>query len=158
MSFLSLFHHPHHDRNGHNTADDGGANAAANTAAAAGSTTEVALPAGVYVVPTFCEYCGADHVQHCDPDHCPRPSLYFQKKRPPFCKPDATKWDPVTDHAIIVRVNNNDAADDDVDLKEQDDNDDDDDEPVQSTSSTRDAGTPVSFLSGLFGGAGNSDT
>ena len=56
------------------------------------------LPAGAYVLPTFCEYCGASHISQCVPGQCQRPALYFQKKRPPFCKPDKQKWDPQTDH------------------------------------------------------------
>ena len=54
------------------------------------------LPAGAYVLPTFCEYCHAAHTSQCTAD-CRRPALYFQKKRPPFCPPDPKLWDPVTD-------------------------------------------------------------
>ena len=54
------------------------------------------LPAGAYVLPTYCEYCHAADTAQCSAD-CPRPALYFQKKRPPFAKPNAQVWDPVTD-------------------------------------------------------------
>jgi len=56
------------------------------------------MPAGVYVVPTFCEYCNVESTKLCA-DTCTRPKLFFQKKRPMFCRPDATRWDPVTDYA-----------------------------------------------------------
>lgn len=155
MSFLSLFHHPHNE----------GHVAAAASASAADGTAAVnvaSLPAGVYVVPTFCEYCGANHVQQCDPDQCPRPALYFQKKRPPFCKPDSTKWDPVTDHAIVHVLPTpssslNNAAVGDAKQQEEEGNGD-NDVATTTTTSAREAGTPVSFLSGLFGGSGQSDT
>ena len=54
------------------------------------------LPVGAYVLPTFCEYCHAANTSQCSAD-CRRPALYFQKKRPPFAKPDSRVWDPVTD-------------------------------------------------------------
>jgi hypothetical protein len=58
------------------------------------------MPAGAYVLPTFCEYCHAANVAQCPAGPtCRRPRLYFQKKRPPFCPPDATLWDATTDHA-----------------------------------------------------------
>jgi hypothetical protein len=60
------------------------------------------LPAGAYVLPTSCEYCGEADTQHCDRNQCQRPPLYFQKKRPPFAKRDATRWDPITDDAIVT--------------------------------------------------------
>jgi hypothetical protein len=61
------------------------------------------LPAGAYVLPTFCEYCGAKTLAECRPGTCKRPALYFQKKRPPFCKPNSQKWDRKTDHYIPPR-------------------------------------------------------
>ncbi|CAB9514533.1 expressed unknown protein [Seminavis robusta] len=54
---------------------------------------------GAYAVPRGCEYCGATHTADC-PKTCSRPRLYFQKKRPPFAKRDASLWDPDTDEAI----------------------------------------------------------
>lgn len=57
------------------------------------------LPAGAYVLPTFCEYCRAPHVSQCRPT-CRRPALYFQKKRPPFCKPNAAVWNKDTDDYV----------------------------------------------------------
>ncbi len=59
-----------------------------------------AIP-GVYMTPKDCEYCGATQTKNCDPQTCTRPVLYFQKKRPPFCKPESSKWDPANDHAIV---------------------------------------------------------
>lgn len=59
----------------------------------------VLLP-GVYMTPKDCEYCGAERTQDCNPRTCTRPALYFQKKRPPFCKPESSQWDPINDHAI----------------------------------------------------------
>lgn len=82
LSFLSFFHE-------HNTPQ--------------GVGVEV-LPAGAYVVPTFCEYCGSAHISQCG-SNCRRPKLYFQKKRPPFQPLDPEKWDPRTSHAIIVSPN-----------------------------------------------------
>ena len=58
------------------------------------------LPAGAYVLPTFCEYCHAAHVSGCQPGVCRRPALYFQKKRPPFCKPNAQVWNTNTDEFL----------------------------------------------------------
>ena len=60
------------------------------------------LPAGAYMMPTGCEYCGAPDSKLCDCSTCQRPAFYFQKKRPPFCKADALLWDPVTDHANVM--------------------------------------------------------
>lgn len=108
-------HHQHSNTSGANHPD---------------ATTTKVVPAGAFVVPTFCEYCGASHTRYCQPElqsqqssgqcrddnedasvskssssdsrPCGRPRLYFQKKRPPFCKPDAKQWDPVTDHAIVT--------------------------------------------------------
>jgi hypothetical protein len=67
---------------------------------AGGEVNVEVLPMGMYVVPTFCEYCGAESTALCDAAHCQRPALYFQKKRPPFGKLNATVWDPVSEHAI----------------------------------------------------------
>ncbi|GAX28788.1 hypothetical protein FisN_25Lh155 [Fistulifera solaris] len=64
-----------------------------------------AIP-GVYMTPKDCEYCGATQTKDCDPQTCTRPVLYFQKKRPPFCKPESSKWDPTNDHAIVERRRN----------------------------------------------------
>jgi hypothetical protein len=61
---------------------------------------------GMYVMPTFCEYCGAEHTNECDGTSCQRPTLYLQKKRPPFSKPGAL-WDPATDHAIPQKRDKN---------------------------------------------------
>jgi hypothetical protein len=60
---------------------------------------------GMYVMPTFCEYCGAEHTNECN-GSCERPVLYLQKKRPPFSKPSAL-WDPATDHAIPQKRDKN---------------------------------------------------
>ena len=57
------------------------------------------LPAGAYVLPTYCEYCKASNGCPCQP-HCERPKLYFQKKRPPFRKLDPNRWNPQTDFAL----------------------------------------------------------
>lgn len=61
------------------------------------------MPAGAYVVPTFCEYCQAPHISKCTTT-CERPKLFFQKKRPPFAKKDPLKWDPDTDDAIMENI------------------------------------------------------
>lgn len=58
------------------------------------------LPAGAYVLPKDCEYCHAKSTAECSP-FCVRPKLYFQKKRPPFTKPDDEKWDSQNDHAKV---------------------------------------------------------
>ena len=63
---------------------------------------ELPLP-GAYAVPQGCEYCGAVNTSDCDNHTCPRPKLFFHKKRPPFAKPDATKWDPDTGLFIVSR-------------------------------------------------------
>jgi hypothetical protein len=60
---------------------------------------------GMYVMPIFCEYCGAEHTNDCN-GSCQRPALYLQKKRPPFHKPSAL-WDPATDHAIPQKRDKN---------------------------------------------------
>jgi hypothetical protein len=66
-----------------------------------------AMPAGMgmYVMPTFCEYCGAEHTSECN-GSCQRPALYLQKKRPPFSKPGPL-WDSATDHAIPQKRDKN---------------------------------------------------
>lgn len=61
------------------------------------------MPAGTYVVPTFCEYCGASHTSQCKPN-CGRPPLFFAKKRPPFQKPDSKRWNSETDEEIAPQV------------------------------------------------------
>lgn len=58
-----------------------------------------ALTAGAYVLPTFCEYCKASNKAFC-PSHCERPKLFFQKKRPPFCKLNPNMWNPQNDFAL----------------------------------------------------------
>lgn len=60
-----------------------------------------AVAPGAYVLPTFCEYCGARSVTDCDPSRCQRPQLYFSKKRPPFANAGTahTFFDPTTDEA-----------------------------------------------------------
>jgi hypothetical protein len=58
------------------------------------------LPAGAYMMPTGCEYCGAEDTEQCDAKSCRRPNLYFQKKRPPLCQQDSQCWDVATDHAL----------------------------------------------------------
>lgn len=60
------------------------------------------LPAGAYMMPTSCEYCGQADAKLCRADSCHRPALYFQKKRPPFCHSDARRWDPLSDYAIAT--------------------------------------------------------
>lgn len=77
LSFLTFFH-------GHGT--DGGVGVDA-------------LPAGAYMMPTGCEYCGGPDARLCTVE-CQRPAFYFQKKRPPFCKSDELLWNPLNDHAI----------------------------------------------------------
>jgi hypothetical protein len=62
------------------------------------------LPAGAYLMPTECEYCGKINTNLCCPETCQRPNLYLQKKRPPFGRPNCDKWDPISDHAIPVLV------------------------------------------------------
>lgn len=57
-----------------------------------GTDTFEVMPAGAYVVPRFCEYCGAEDIDDCG-DDCKRPKLYFQKKRPPFARKDPLQWD-----------------------------------------------------------------
>jgi hypothetical protein len=64
---------------------------------------------GMYVMPTFCEYCGAEHTNDCT-GNCQRPALYLQKKRPPFSKPSRALWDPATDHAIPQKRDKNSAS------------------------------------------------
>lgn len=51
---------------------------------------------GMHELPRTCEYCGASDTDLCPPQ-CQRPKSFFRKKRPPFCPPDSTIWDPVTD-------------------------------------------------------------
>ena len=58
------------------------------------------LPAGAYMMPTECEYCGKSDTKLCCSQTCRRPTYYLQKKRPPFGKRDSNKWDPISDHAI----------------------------------------------------------
>ena len=58
----------------------------------------------MYMVPTSCEYCGAKETSQCSSNpSCSRPKLYFQKKRPPFCKRDPERWDPETDNALVIK-------------------------------------------------------
>lgn len=70
------------------------------------------VPAGMYVVPTFCEYCGAPETTLCHAETCPRPRLFFAKKRPPFCQRNAQVWDETTDDYIDDNNNNNKAIED----------------------------------------------
>ncbi len=58
------------------------------------------LPAGAYMMPTECEYCGESDTKLCCAETCQRPSYYLQKKRPPFSKRDSHVWHPISDHAI----------------------------------------------------------
>lgn len=58
------------------------------------------LPAGAYMMPTECEYCGKNDTKLCCAETCQRPSFYLQKKRPPFSKRDSLVWHPISDHAI----------------------------------------------------------
>lgn len=63
---------------------------------------------GAYDVPKGCEYCGASHTNQCQHNtSCRRPQLFFHKKIPPFARPDAALWDPVTDEAIYPRSDEN---------------------------------------------------
>lgn len=87
LSFLSFFHE----------------NQYSNDDAVLDNTVEedqLLLRAGAYTMPQFCEYCGSHDTKECSPSKCTRPKLYFQKKRPPFMKPDPHVWDPMTDHYI----------------------------------------------------------
>lgn len=77
LSFLSFF-------NEHDSADSIG--------------VEI-LPPGAYTMSRFCEYCGSEDTKLCT-SNCTRPKLFFQKKRPPFEKPNANIWDPRTDRFI----------------------------------------------------------
>lgn len=61
---------------------------------------EELLP-GMYSIPKDCEYCGAEDTKHCHP-YCDRPKLYLQKKRPPFCPPDPSRWDSVTECEVTA--------------------------------------------------------
>ena len=61
-------------------------------------TVEHLLP-GMHALPRTCEYCGASDTNLCTPA-CQRPKSFFRKKRPPFCPPDPTLWDPITDYGI----------------------------------------------------------
>jgi hypothetical protein len=71
-----------------------------NNSTEEGGTTVMPMPASTfYVVPAACEYCYAAHTSQCGKD-CQRPRLYFQKRRPPFCKADANVWHPKTDYAL----------------------------------------------------------
>lgn len=87
LAFLSLFREHGDTRDGVESLPAGG------------------MGMGMYVMPTFCEYCGAEHTSECK-GSCQRPALYLQKKRPPFSKPGAL-WDPVTDHAIPQKRDKN---------------------------------------------------
>jgi hypothetical protein len=82
LSFLSLFreHNP-------------------NRCDGSGYEDDLPMGMGMYVVPTFCEYCQAENTSECK-GNCQRPKLYLQKKRPPFSKPNRALWDPATDNAI----------------------------------------------------------
>jgi hypothetical protein len=71
-----------------------------------GDALPVGMGMGMYVMPTFCEYCGAEHTNDCT-GNCQRPALYLQKKRPPFSKPSRALWDPATDHAIPQKRDKN---------------------------------------------------
>jgi hypothetical protein len=81
MSFFSFFHEIHSDE---------------------GVEVVHLLPAGAYLLPRQCEYCGQSDTKLCSPKTCTRPSLYLQKKRPPFGKPNSSQWDPITDHAMPI--------------------------------------------------------
>jgi hypothetical protein len=61
-------------------------------------TMDGAIPMGMFVVPQYCEYCGASHTRLCPPS-CQRPKLFFQKKRPPFCN-QRHEWDAHTEYAL----------------------------------------------------------
>jgi hypothetical protein len=61
------------------------------------SSSPPRLP-GMYDLPIHCEYCGASHTDHCDPNTCQRPILFFRKLRPPFATPD---WEPLQRHSLI---------------------------------------------------------
>lgn len=54
---------------------------------------------GMHELPRTCEYCGASDTDLCTAE-CQRPKSFFRKKRPPFCPPDSTQWDPVTDYEL----------------------------------------------------------
>lgn len=62
---------------------------------------------GAYAVPVGCEYCGVPNTNQCCPTTCPRPKLFFQKKRPPFAPRDASLWNPVNDYAVTTTTTNN---------------------------------------------------
>lgn len=55
---------------------------------------------GAYAVPVGCEYCGVATTKECSSTTCPRPKLFFQKKRPPFAPRDASQWHPRTDFPV----------------------------------------------------------
>lgn len=68
-------------------------------------TNEYLYSPSAPVGPTACEYCGRTDTEHCksnlpgdEPDKdeniCPRPKLFFLKKRPPFATPEG--WNPKT--------------------------------------------------------------
>lgn len=55
-------------------------------------------PAGAYVVPISCEYCGSNTTTLC-PSNCRRPKLFFRKQRPPFI-PQSESWDRLTEYEL----------------------------------------------------------
>jgi hypothetical protein len=80
LSFFSFFHEFHTDE---------------------GVEVVQLLPAGAYLLPKECEYCGSIDTKLCCLETCRRPTYYLQKKRPPFGKANSSKWDPISDHAVI---------------------------------------------------------
>jgi len=58
LEFLSFFHPDSHPRATDSNGGDG-------TATTTGAAPVEALSAGAYMVPTFCEYCGAAHLSQC---------------------------------------------------------------------------------------------
>jgi hypothetical protein len=100
LAFLSFFNQQ--DRSGHHDPQQHGNHGIVACAHPADEQQQMSVAAplpGAYVLPKFCEYCQASCTTKCPP-HCTRPKLYFQKKRPPFCKRNPVLWNDDTDHAI----------------------------------------------------------
>jgi hypothetical protein len=99
LAFLSFFNQ--HDRSGgHHDQHGNNGITCTHPDEQQHQQQDVAPPLpGAYVLPKFCEYCQASSTTNCPP-HCTRPKLYFQKKRPPFCKRNPVLWNDETDHAI----------------------------------------------------------
>ena len=74
-----------------------------NTSHREGIEVTPAMPLSMYAVPNRCEYCGCESTDQCSND-CQRPRSLFRKKRPPFCPPSAGRWDPMTDEAIVIDI------------------------------------------------------